>query len=67
MLLLETIEYDFPNEMIELFQQSKQNISFHINNIFKEKELKKNSTVKKYLTVQPREIGKLRKILHIII
>lgn len=26
-------------QMVELFQTSKQNISLHINNIFKEKEL----------------------------
>jgi hypothetical protein len=39
-------------QMVELFQSSKQNISLHINNIFKENELEKNSTVKEYLTVQ---------------
>ena len=39
-------------QMAELFQTTKQNISFHINNIFKDKELQENSTVKKYLTVQ---------------
>jgi len=35
-----------------LFGQTKQNISLHINNCFKEGELEKNSTVKEYLTVQ---------------
>jgi len=35
-----------------LFEQSKQNISLHIHNCFKENELDKNSTVKDYLTVQ---------------
>jgi len=38
--------------MAELFQTTKQNISFHINNIFEEGELDRKSTVKKYLTVQ---------------
>jgi len=40
------------NQMVELFNSSKQNISLHINNIFKEGELKPESTVKEYLTVQ---------------
>jgi len=35
-----------------LFEQTKQNISLHINNCFKEGELDKNSTVKDSLTVQ---------------
>lgn len=39
-------------QMVELFQSSKQNISLHINNIYKEKELAFDSTVKEYLTVQ---------------
>mgnify|MGYP001432772572 FL=1 len=37
-------------QMGELFQTTKQNISLHINNIFKEKELDKESVVKEYLT-----------------
>lgn len=40
------------NQMAELFQSSKQNVSLHINNIFKEGELEKKSTVKDSLTVQ---------------
>ena len=40
------------SQMVELFSSTKQNISLHINNIFKEGELDKNSTVKEYLTVQ---------------
>ena len=32
--------------MIDLFQSTKQNISLHINNIFKEDELRENSVVK---------------------
>ncbi len=40
------------NQMAELFQTTKQNISLHIKNIFEEGELSENSTVKDYLTVQ---------------
>lgn len=40
------------NQMAELFQTTKQNISLHIKNIFEEGELLENSTVKDYLTVQ---------------
>ena len=36
--------------MVELFQTTKQNISLHINNIFKEGELNAISVVKEYLT-----------------
>jgi hypothetical protein len=39
-------------QMVELFQTTKQNISLHINNVFKEGELSSDSTVKEYLTVQ---------------
>jgi len=39
-------------QMTELFQTTKQNISLHINNIFKEGELDSKTTVKEYLTVQ---------------
>ncbi len=38
--------------MAVLFHATKQNISLHIANIFKEGELTKNRTVKEYLTVQ---------------
>ncbi len=37
-------------QMVELFNSSKQNISLHINNIFKEGELNINSVVKYSLT-----------------
>lgn len=40
------------NQIAELYKTTKQNISFHINNIFNDGELSQNSTVKKYLTVQ---------------
>ena len=38
------------NNLAELFDTSKQNISLHIINILKEKELDENSVVKDYLT-----------------
>ena len=37
-------------QMAELFKTSKQNVSLHTNNIFKEKELNADSVVKEYLT-----------------
>jgi prophage maintenance system killer protein len=39
-------------QMAALFNQTKQNISLHITNCYKEKELQKTSTVKESLTVQ---------------
>jgi hypothetical protein len=38
------------SQMVDLFDSTKQNISLHINNIFKEGELLVNSVVKEYLT-----------------
>ena len=38
------------SQMAELFDTSKQNISLHINNVLEEKELRKDSVVKNYLT-----------------
>ena len=54
------LEIKLENEMLwlsqkqlaELFGVTKQNISLHIQNIFDEKELNADSTVKNYLTVQ---------------
>ena len=40
------------SQMVELFLSSKQNISLHIKNIFREGELDEVATVKEYLTVQ---------------
>ena len=37
-------------QMAELFQTTKQNISYHINNCFKEGELNETSVVKDFLT-----------------
>ena len=39
-------------QLAELFDVTKQNVSLHINNILKEKELDKNLTVKFFLIVQ---------------
>ena len=39
-------------QMVVLFDSTKQNISLHISNIFREGELTKEATVKEYLTVQ---------------
>jgi len=39
-------------QMVVLFSSSKQNISLHINNIYREGELEFGSTVKEFLTVQ---------------
>ena len=38
--------------MTKLFETTKQNISLHINNIYKDEELDKTSTVKDFLTVR---------------
>ena len=43
-------------QMADLFNATKQNISLHINNIYKEGELEEFPTVKEYLTV--RQEGK---------
>jgi len=40
------------NSMAEIFNSSKQNISYHIANIIKENELDERATVKEILTVQ---------------
>lgn len=38
------------NQMVQLFQTTKQNVSAHIKNIFEEGELDENSVVKDFLT-----------------
>lgn len=40
-------------QMAELFATSKQNISMHIYNVLKDKELEGNSVVEDYLTTAP--------------
>jgi hypothetical protein len=39
-------------QMAELFQTTKQNVSLHIQNLYEEKELERMATVKESLTVQ---------------
>lgn len=39
-------------QMADLFETTKQNVSLHISNVFKDEELLPTSTVKEYLTVQ---------------
>ena len=39
-------------QMVELFNSTKQNVSRHISNVFKEGELERAATVKEYLTVR---------------
>ena len=48
-------------QMAELFQATKQNISLHIRNIYKERELEETATVKEYLTVQKEGKRKVRR------
>jgi hypothetical protein len=49
-------------QMTELFQTTKQNISLHIKNIFEEGELQEDSVVKEYLTTAAD--GKKYRTLH---
>lgn len=49
------------SQLVELFDSTKQNISLHINNIYREGELDHSSTVKEYLTVQTEGSRKVRR------
>ena len=49
-------------QMADLYDTTKQNISYHLNNIFKEKELDKDSVVKNFLTTASD--GKNYNVLH---
>lgn len=40
------------NQMAELYQTTKQNVSLHIQNVYEEGELAPEATVKEYLTVR---------------
>ena len=52
-------------QMVLLFNSTKQNISLHIGNIFREGELQKEATVKEYLTVQTEGNRQIcRKVLY---
>ena len=39
-------------QMARLFEQTKQTVSAHVNNVYKEGEVERDSTVRKYLTVR---------------
>src|SRR3989338_7647831 len=51
------------NKMGDLFGTSKQNISYHLQNIYKEKELDTEATVKEILTVQDESGRKISRKL----
>lgn len=40
------------NQIAEIYETTQQNVSLHINNIYKDKELEQNSTHKEFLLVQ---------------
>jgi len=69
----DTIEVVVENETVwlsqqqlaTLFSQTKQNISLHINNCFKEQELEKEATVKKSLTVQKEGNRKVERLIEL--
>jgi len=48
-------------QMAELFQTTKQNVSLHIQNIYEERELERIATVKESLTVQPEGTRSVRR------
>lgn len=50
-------------QMADLFQTTKQNISLHLINIYKEGELDENSTVKDFLTVQKEGRRKIKRFI----
>ncbi|MBQ3689031.1 MAG: virulence RhuM family protein [Bacteroidales bacterium] len=55
-------------QMAVLFETTKQNVSLHINKIFKEEELSPIATVKEYLTVQQegkRTIKRIQKFYNL--
>ena len=44
------------NQLAEIYDTTKQNISIHIDNILKDKELVAERTVKEFLTVRKRDL-----------
>ncbi|MDD3913151.1 MAG: RhuM family protein [Bacteroidales bacterium] len=50
-------------QMVDLFQTTKQNISLHISNIYKEGELYKEATIKEYLTVRQEGMRTVNRIV----
>lgn len=51
------------SQMASIFQTTKQNISLHIQNVFQERELRPESTVKPYLTVQTEGSRRVERLL----
>lgn len=51
------------NQMAELYETTKQNISLHIQKIFDEGELSPGATVKQYLTVQTEGLRTVKRVL----
>lgn len=49
------------NRIAELFGTSKQNVSYHLQNIYAERELSKKATVKEIFTVQKEGIRKVKR------
>ena len=49
-------------QMVELLQTTKQDVSLHVGNFFKEGELEQEATVKEYLTVQKKNIYKVEEL-----
>jgi hypothetical protein len=50
-------------QMASIFQTTKQNISLHIQNVFAERELPPEATVKQYLTVQSEGSRRVERLL----
>ncbi len=50
-------------QLADLFQTSKQNVSHHIKSIYEERELEPEATVKKYLTVRREGSREVRREL----
>jgi hypothetical protein len=50
-------------QLAELFPTTKQNISLHVKNIFEERELTKEGTVKEYLTVQKEGNREIKRVM----
>lgn len=50
-------------QIVQLFQSSKQNISHHINSIYEDGELAPEATVKKYLTVRQEGNREVKRLL----
>lgn len=52
-------------QMAELFQTTKQNVSLHIQNVFGERELERTATVKESLTVQQEGTRSVQRLVEL--